>query len=125
MIDAGINVGLGTDSEASCDEFNMFEEMRRLILFQRGAMCGITKIDAKAALEMCTSRAARMAGFSDIGTIERGKAADIVITSIDTSGLSAYRDAYSRLVWGAHKGDIRLVLSRGRKVFEIGSENAV
>jgi 5-methylthioadenosine/S-adenosylhomocysteine deaminase len=118
MLDAGIDVGLGTDSEASCDEFDIYEEMRRLILFQRAAHGGIVGLDAKAALEMCTSKAAKMAGFDDVGTIEVGKAADIVATDIDTSGLSSHRDHYNRLVWGAHKGDIRLVLTKGRRVYE-------
>ena len=125
MIDAGIDVGLGTDSEGSCDEFDMYEEMRRLILFQRGKHSAIPDLDAKSALEMCTSKAARMAGFKNLGTIERGKAADIVVTAVDAEGVSAQRDPYGRLVWGTHKSDIRLVLSRGRKVFESGGADAV
>jgi cytosine/adenosine deaminase-related metal-dependent hydrolase len=118
MHDAGLEIFLGTDSEASCDEFDMFEEMRRLILFQRGRMQGISDIDARKALSMCTSEAAKAAGFDDIGTIEKGKTADIVIVSPDSQGVSEHRDPYGRLVWGGHKSDIKLVTTRGRIVRE-------
>ncbi len=117
MTDAGMQVFLGTDSEASCDEFDMFEEMRRLILFQRARRGGIVDIDARCALAMCTSDAARAAGFDGIGTIENGKTADMVVASPDNEGVSGNRDAYGSLVWGAHKSDIQLVLSRGRVVY--------
>ncbi len=118
MLDAGIDVGLGTDSEASCDEFDMFEEMRRLILFQRANKRAITSLGAKAVLEMCTSKAARMAGFEDIGTIEQGKKADLVVATPDPEGISAFRDLYGRLVWGTHKSDIDIVITNGKVVYE-------
>lgn len=118
MMESGIDVLLGTDSESSCDEFDMFEEMRRLILLQRASRRRVGDIETKIALEMCTSLAAVAAGFEDIGTIEIGKTADIVVATPNPEGVSDYRDAYGKIVWGTHKSDINIVMTRGKIVHE-------
>ena len=76
-LDAGITVGLGSDSMASNNRMHLLEEARLALLAQRGRGLARTPLPASAALELATMGGARCLGLADeVGSIEVGKSAD-------------------------------------------------
>jgi len=78
MIDAGIGLGLGVDGSASNDSSDMLGELRNCLLLQR-VQKGADAINAEQVLELGTRGGAQLLGWSEIGTLERGKGADLAI----------------------------------------------
>ncbi|HLV81459.1 MAG TPA: amidohydrolase family protein, partial [Chthonomonadaceae bacterium] len=103
----GARVGLGSDSVASNNTMDMFEEMRFAVLMQRAAHHRIHTLSAPEALEMATLGGARALGMeADIGSLEPGKRADLCAVHLDSlHSLPAY-DPYSALVYSAHAANV-------------------
>lgn len=104
LIDNGINIGLGTDSAASNNRLDMFEEMRLAALLAKAVSGKANALPAYQALQMATINGARALGMEEItGSISPGKAADI--TAIDFSDLNLMPcfDPVSHLVYAASR----------------------
>ncbi len=85
MRDAGVHVGLGVDGSASNDAADLIGEARQAMLLQRVSL-GAEAMSAREALEIATRGGAETLGRSDLGSIEIGKRADLVVWP--TNGLS-------------------------------------
>lgn len=86
MLDAGVNVGVGTDGAASNNRLDMLAETRLASLLQKGVTGDAAAVPAHQALEMATINAAKALGWDDdIGSLLPGKAADMV--ALDFSAL--------------------------------------
>lgn len=86
MRDAGVRVALGVDGSASNDAGSLIAEARQAMLLQR-VQNGANAMSAREALEIATLGGAQVLGRSDLGTLERGRRADIAVW--DVSGLEA------------------------------------
>ncbi|SDS61669.1 5-methylthioadenosine/S-adenosylhomocysteine deaminase [Halopseudomonas xinjiangensis] len=87
LLDAGVNVALGTDGAASNNDLDMFGEMRTAALLAKGLTGKPTAVDAHTALHMATLGGARALCLGDeIGSLEPGKSADLV--AVDLSGVA-------------------------------------
>src|SRR6266404_767774 len=115
---AGIAVGLGTDSPAgSNNDLNLMEEMDLAAKLQK-----ITKIDpralgAKAVVEMATIEGARALHMEkEIGSLEAGKKADIILLGLDAPNAVPMYDVYTQLAYALKGSDIEMVIIGGRVV---------
>ena len=113
---AGSPVGLGVDGSASNDSSNMLAEARQALLLTRLAH-GAAAITVKDALHMATVEGARCLGRSDIGTLERGKRADVALFDLRDPAYSGAEDPVSALLLCAPTGVHTLVVE-GRVVVE-------
>ena len=87
MCDRGVRVGLGVDGSASNDANQLLGEARQAMLLQRvgwpGFESSADRFSAREALELATLGGAAVLGRDDIGSLEPGKAADLVVYRID------------------------------------------
>jgi len=90
MLDRGVRVGLGVDGSASNDGNHMLGEARQAMLLQRVGWPGFEsradRFSAREALELATLGGARVLQRDDIGSLEVGKAADLVAFRVDDLG---------------------------------------
>lgn len=107
-------IGLGSDSVASNNTMDMFEEMRFAVLMQRGARHRIQTLAAREAVEMATIGGANALGMADeIGTLEAGKRADLCVVRLnELHSLPAY-DPYNALVYAARASDVCFTMIDG------------
>ena len=84
LMEAGVRVGLGTDSNLSNNRLDMFTEMKTAALLQRLALGDAAALPAHQALRLATINSARCLGLDkDIGSLEVGKKADIILLDFD------------------------------------------
>jgi len=121
MIEAGINVTLGTDGAISGNDLDMFLAIRLAATLHKAASGDPAAISAGQALHMATLNGARALGAEDkLGSIEVGKRADFIL--VDTSGPNAFPmfDPINHLVFSASKADVTDVFVSGRQVVRAG-----
>jgi 5-methylthioadenosine/S-adenosylhomocysteine deaminase len=126
----GITVGIGTDSPASNNTLDPFDEMRIGLLIQRGAS---TEHDfyryftARTMLRLATIHGARALGLDDeIGSLEAGKRADIIAVDLSSSPhMVPTADPYSALVHTANQKDVIMTMVAGRVLFDAGEYTSV
>jgi cytosine/adenosine deaminase-related metal-dependent hydrolase len=121
MLDAGVAVGLGVDGSASNDSSNMLAEARQALLAPRPALEPARWPTAEDVLWMATRGGARCLGRDDIGSLEPGKAADLIL--IDTRRLSyagAASDLAAALVFTPFPEPVSTAIVNGRVVVENG-----
>jgi 5-methylthioadenosine/S-adenosylhomocysteine deaminase len=109
----GISVSLGADGAACNNRLDMFEEMRLAATIQavRREPGALT---ARDALWMATREGARALGVTDeLGSIELGKRADLILVERDRPHLSPDADPWSTLVYAARGTDVRLTMVGG------------
>jgi len=100
LLDAGINVALGTDGAASNNDLDMFGEMKAAALLAKGFSQDATALPAPQALRMATINGAKALGIDKItGSLEVGKAADIVAVNLDAISMQPVFNPISQLVY--------------------------
>ena len=121
LLDAGAPVGLGVDGSASNDTSNMLAEARQALLAHRRDLDPDRWLTAEDVLSMATRGGARCLGRDDVGSLEPGKAADLVL--VDTRRLSyagAGSDILAALVFSPFPEPVDTVMVNGRIVVEGG-----
>jgi len=114
LLKAGVNVSLGTDGAASNNRLDMFTELRTASLLQKVTNQDSTAIPAETALRMATINGARALGLGDqIGSLEPGKKADLIMIDLDQSHLTPCFNPISLLVYAARGSDISDVMVNG------------
>jgi 5-methylthioadenosine/S-adenosylhomocysteine deaminase len=123
---AGVTVGLGTDGAASNNDLDMFEAMRMASLLHKLQTSDPRVVGARTALQMATVGGARALGLErSIGSLERGKRADVIVVSLDAPRQVPLYDPISHLVYVTRGDDVRdtvvhgKVLMRNRKVLTL------
>jgi 5-methylthioadenosine/S-adenosylhomocysteine deaminase len=112
---AGVTVGLGTDGAASNNDLDMFEAMRFAALLHKVKTGDPQALPAPTALEMATINGARALGLeTQIGSLETGKRADLVVVSMAAARLTPLYDPVSHLVYAARGDDVQTVMVNGR-----------
>ena len=117
----GIGVGLATDGAASNNNLDMWEELRLVATLHKAATGDATLISARRALQMATIEGARCLGLADqIGSLESGKKADIVLLDFDKPHLTPRHNVVSHLVYAAGAADVSSVMVDGHWLLKNG-----
>jgi 5-methylthioadenosine/S-adenosylhomocysteine deaminase len=116
---AGIRVGLGTDSPAASNSMDVFEEMRIGLLVQRAVLGEDHFMSARQFVKMATLDAARaLSLYESVGSLEPGKAADIIAVDLSKSHQIPSHYPYSTLVHTANQENVLATMVAGRFVYE-------
>jgi 5-methylthioadenosine/S-adenosylhomocysteine deaminase len=121
LLDAGVRVGLGTDSPASTPAFDMFEEMRAAIYFARAREERPDALSAAGALELATLGSAGALGLEhETGSLVPGKRADLTVVSLAGSPYLPWEDPPAAVVFGGSPERVLLTLVAGEERYEKG-----
>ena len=117
LLAAGVPLGLGTDGPASNNNLDMFEEMDTAAKVHKLYRGDPTVMPAKQVFRMATIGGAEVLGLADeIGSIEAGKAADLVLIDVARPELVPLYDVYSHLVYAVKGPHVRSVIVDGRVI---------
>jgi 5-methylthioadenosine/S-adenosylhomocysteine deaminase len=119
LLDDGVNVSLGTDGAASNNNLNLFEEMHLAALLQKWLRRDAEALPARQALRMATiNGAAALRLDAEIGSLEVGKQADVVVIDAAQPHLAPRHDPIALLVYSAQAADVCMVIVNGRILLE-------
>jgi 5-methylthioadenosine/S-adenosylhomocysteine deaminase len=117
LLNEGINVAIGTDGSASNNRLDLIAETRTACLLAKGLSGDAAAFNAHQALQAATLGGARALGMQDqIGSIEPGKAADLVAIDLTDDGLAAFHDPVAHLVYSATSQQVSDVWVNGQSV---------
>jgi 5-methylthioadenosine/S-adenosylhomocysteine deaminase len=112
---AGVTVSLGTDGAASNNDLDMFEAMRQAAFLHKLVTKDPRALPAQDALRMATIDGARTLGLDrQIGSLETGKRADLIVVSMRSARQTPMYDPLSHLVYVTHGDDVRTTVVNGR-----------
>src|SRR5688572_84873 len=112
---AGVAIGLGTDGAASNNDMDMFEAMRVASLLHKLETADPRAVGAGTALEMATMGGARALGMDRlIGSLERGKRADVIVVETRSARQTPMYDPVSLVVYTTRGDDVRHAVVNGR-----------
>lgn len=120
MLEHGLNVGIGTDGVSSNNDLDMFEELRLAALLAKGTSGDPTVVPARTAINMATHMGAKSIHLADqIGSLEAGKKADLILVDIDTLHNTPHfrhdeDSIYAQLVYAAKSTDVTDLMVNGR-----------
>ena len=120
MLKEGLQVCLGTDGPASNNSLNMFGEMRLLSMAQKGAEKDALVMTAEETLRLATVNGAKAIGRDDLGTIEVGKTADLVLIDENNPNLWPIYNRKASLVYSAYGTEVSDVMIGGKFVYRNG-----
>jgi 5-methylthioadenosine/S-adenosylhomocysteine deaminase len=132
LIDAGINVAIGTDGAASNNDLDLFGELKTAALLAKAVANDASVLDAHAALRMATINGAKALGWDDqIGSLEAGKSADMIAVEISSLSQKPLYNPASQLVYSnagsqvTHSWVAGKALLRERSLVTLDEENLI
>jgi len=119
MMNEGVFVGLGTDGAASNNDLNMWEEMDTVAKLHKVFSGDPKVISAQQAFELATIRGAQALHLDkEIGSLETGKRADLLLIERDALNQIPLYNVYSDLVYATKSFDVQSVIINGRVVMQ-------
>ena len=116
VLHAGVNLALGTDGALNNNTYDMFAEMKAACLLQNSSKRSARALRPEHALEMATVNGAKAVGKTDLGSIEVGKEADIILVDMMNPRTRPQHDVASNLVFSASASQVRHVFVAGKHV---------
>src|SRR6202453_348270 len=119
LLSAGVAVGIGTDGAASNNNQDMFEEMDLAAKEQKFARMDPKALTAAQVVEMATVTGARaLHPERQIGSLEVGKKADLIVVDTSAAHATPMYDVYSAIVYALKSADVRTTVIGGKVVME-------
>lgn len=114
MLEAGINVGIGTDGAASNNKLDMLSDIRLTALLAKGSTGNPTTIPAATALRMATLNGAQALGLEqEIGSVKLNKQADLIAIDLSDAETSPVFDPISHIAYAAGREQVSHVWVEG------------
>ncbi len=114
MLEAGVNVALGTDGAGSSVALNLWREMRLAVVMQRQARNDPEALGGLTPLRMAARNGARALGFAQSGVLAPGFQADLMVIDASQTHYQPIHSVPASLVWNTEPADVRDVMVAGR-----------
>jgi 5-methylthioadenosine/S-adenosylhomocysteine deaminase len=119
MLKAGVRVGLGTDGPASNNDLDMFEEIDLALKLHKITTGDPAVLTARDGVEMATLGGARALHLEkEIGSLEPGKRADLIVLAADSPSAQPLYEVYSHLAYSLKGSDVVTSVVNGRVLME-------
>lgn len=119
MLKRGIPVALGTDGSSSNNNLNMFEEINLAALVNKAVNNDAISVPAISALKMATINGAKALQWDkEMGSIEVGKKADMILIDTDKPHLYPHHNIISSIAYSAQASDVDTVIVDGKIIME-------
>lgn len=117
MLKHGVEVGLGTDGPSSGNTLDLFIQMNLAAKFHKTTLKDRSAFPAKTLVRLATRGGAEVLGLSDrIGSLEVGKAADLILIETRSVNMFPIHDPYSVLVYSANPSNVDSVWVNGKNL---------
>lgn len=120
LYEKGINVAIGTDSVASNNSLNFFEEMKLFALTGKVVSMNPASMTPQQVLRSATRAGALAQGREDSGLVKEGFKADLIVVDIDTPNMSPVHDILGGLVYSVDGKDVCMTISDGKILYRDG-----
>lgn len=120
LYDMGINVAIGTDSTASNNSLNMFEEMKTFALLGKIKSNNPSSMTPSQVIRSATRLGALAQGRKDCGIISRGCKADLIVVDSDVPNMRPIHNMLNNLVYSADGKDVCLTMCDGKVLYQDG-----
>ena len=117
----GVCLTLGTDSAGSNNKLDMFNEMYLASLLQKGVLHEPTVMPCKDIIKMATENGARALGYDNLGRIEEGYLADLILVDLNEPNYAPYNNLEDSLIYSANSKDVYLTMINGKVLYENGN----
>lgn len=123
---SSVKVGFGSDSVASNNVCDILEEARFGTLYARNAPERKRFLKAKEIIETATLGGAKALGLeNEIGSLEAGKQADLIVITLDELAQMPVNDVYSALLFASNARDVRLTMVAGKEIYRDGESKLI
>jgi cytosine/adenosine deaminase-related metal-dependent hydrolase len=117
LLQAGVNISLGTDGAPCNNTCDMMQEMRLAGIIHKVTRMDPTSVPAETVLELATINGAKALGLGEsIGSIEKGKKADFVVLDMRAVHLQPWFNPVSAVVYSATGRDVEIVVVDGKEL---------
>ena len=120
LLDAGVNVALGTDGTASNNTVDIFKEMHVGAIVQKGFTRDLSRIGAGDLIRAATEAGARAQGRADCGAVKAGMRADIILVDLCALNNIPYYDLRYTAVYSANSSNVTMTMVDGKILYENG-----
>lgn len=122
FLDARINVGFGSDSVASNNVCDILEEARFATLAARSLEGKKRFLTEREITETATLGGAKALGLeSEIGSLESGKQADLIVFSLNNIAQQPVHDVYSAILYASNARDVQMTMVAGVEIYRDGA----
>ena len=118
MLGKGINITLGTDGQGSGCNLDLFKEMKFAALLQKGICEDALKLPAYEVLKMATVNGAKALNLNNIGSIEEGNYADLIILDLNKVKTQPINDIFADVVYNCNGSNVVTTIVNGNILME-------
>lgn len=120
MLEAGVNVGLGTDGASSNNQLNMFRDMNLAGLVGKVRHKNASAVSAQSVLDMATRGSAKCLGWPELGRIEKGAPADIIALELSSPNLLPLHSPVSHIAYATTGMEVCMTMVAGKILYLFG-----
>ena len=125
LLQNGINVGIGTDSVASNNSLNFFEEMKIFGIASKAMLSDPQVVTPVETLRAATIGGALAQGRTDCGCIKQGNMADLIVVDLSKPNMHPIHNIINNLVYSACGSDVLLTMVDGKVLYENGQYTSI